>query len=146
MFLDLALRRDYEIVLLQRILHRSAVWPKCGGGLMSAPDDPLNMPGPLPGKAAVDPAAAHDDWHTLLTRIDWDHVGWQLGLSTRELEVVQHIMSGQKLTAVARDLGLSLGTVKTYSQRVHHKLCVTDQRELILAILDCHLTHTQRSL
>jgi DNA-binding NarL/FixJ family response regulator len=89
--------------------------------------------------------SANHDWHTLASTIDWECVGGELGLSPREREVVQHIFAGQKLSAVARDLGLGLGTVKTYCQRVYQKLHVTDQRELMLAVLEAHLFLLHRS-
>jgi len=63
-----------------------------------------------------------------------------LSLSPRELELVQHIFSGKKMLAIAQEMELSLGTVKTYSQRVHQKLQVTDQRELTLAIITTYLS------
>ncbi len=75
----------------------------------------------------------------MLTGRDWQRVTEQLGFSARELEVVQHIFDGKKLVAIARDMGLSLGTVKTYSQRIHHKLQVSDQRELTVAVMSAHL-------
>jgi DNA-binding NarL/FixJ family response regulator len=91
--------------------------------------------------ASVDPdtddaAQTAGGWIAVASGIDWPNVQTALGLSTREAEVVQHIFRGQKLVAVARDMDLGLGTVKTYMQRVHHKLGVTDQRELILAVVN----------
>ena len=67
----------------------------------------------------------------LLSHEEWQQTKGVLGLSSRELELVQHIFDGKKLAAIARDMKLSLGTVKTYSQRIHHKVHVSDQRELI---------------
>jgi DNA-binding NarL/FixJ family response regulator len=76
----------------------------------------------------------------ILREDDWQGIGRRLSLSPRELELVQRIFEGKKLTAIAQDMGLALGTVKTYCQRVHLKLQVSNQRELILVILCCHLT------
>jgi DNA-binding NarL/FixJ family response regulator len=67
-------------------------------------------------------------------------VGQKLSLSPRELELVQHIFSGKKMLAIAQEMELSLGTVKTYAQRVHQKLQVSDQRELTLAIITTYLS------
>lgn len=75
----------------------------------------------------------------LLSREQWQQTRESLGLSSRELELVQHIFDGKKLAVIARDLNLSLGTVKTYSQRIHQKLHVSDQRELALAVVSAHL-------
>ncbi len=74
----------------------------------------------------------------LLSPDQWQGIGEELHLCHRELELIQHIFDGKKLAAIARDMGLSLGTVKTYSQRIHHKLQVSDQSELILAVMSAH--------
>jgi DNA-binding NarL/FixJ family response regulator len=75
----------------------------------------------------------------ILSETHWEITRRRLGLSVREMELVQHIFDGKKLLRIAQDMNLALGTVKTYSQRVHRKLRVSDQRELILAILEEHL-------
>ena len=75
----------------------------------------------------------------LLSNEDWQRVAGRLGLSPRELQLVQLIFDGKKLATIARDMSLSLGTVKTYSQRVKRKLAVSDQRELALAVMGAHL-------
>ncbi len=84
-------------------------------------------------------AVATDNSRALLDSVQWPGVGEYLGLSSRELELVQHIFDGKKFTAIARDMGLALGTVKTYSQRIHRKLQVCDQSELILAVVSAHM-------
>ncbi len=80
-----------------------------------------------------------DNGRALLDSIQWPCVGEHLGLSTRELELVQHIFERKKLAAIACEMGLSLGTVKTYSQRINRKLQVCDQSELILAVVGAHM-------
>lgn len=52
---------------------------------------------------------------------------------------MQHIFAGKKLQTIAEDMHLSLGTIKTYSQRIHHKLQVTDQRELTVVVFGAYL-------
>ena len=94
----------------------------------------------LSGAAATGPP---DNGHTLLDSVHWPRVGEHLGLSSRELELVRHILAGKKMVAIAADMGLALGTVKTYSQRIHRKLRVSDQRELTLAIVSAHLELTR---
>ena len=71
--------------------------------------------------------------------MNWDHVGMTLRLSPRELQVVRLVFRGHKQYAIAQELGLALGTVKTYTQRVYRKLGVRDQRELLLAVVGVHL-------
>lgn len=80
------------------------------------------------------------DGRAILSESDWRRVGSRLCLSPRELELVQHLFEGKKLLAVAQDMRLSLGTVKTYSQRIYQKVRVGNQRELILAVFSAHLT------
>jgi DNA-binding CsgD family transcriptional regulator len=92
-----------------------------------------------------DHASDTDDWHAFQSGIDWECVRRELGLSSRELQVTQRIFEGKKLMAIAQDLQLGLGTVKTYCQRIHNKLDVTDQRGLLLAVLDAHLDILRRS-
>lgn len=76
---------------------------------------------------------------SLLTLRDWQRVAAELALSPRQLELIRHIFDGKKLMTVALEMNLSLGTVKTYSQRIHRKLRVSDQRELTLAVIRTHL-------
>jgi len=75
----------------------------------------------------------------LLSARAWELVGEELGLSRRQLELVRHVFDGKKLTTVASEMRLSLGTVKTYSQRIHQKLEIRDQRELALAVFGAYL-------
>ncbi len=95
-----------------------------------------NRSSALSGAAAAVPT---DNSRALLDSVHWPSVGEYLGLSSRELELVQHILAGKKMSAIAADMGLALGTVKTYSQRIHRKLRVSDQRELTLAVVSAHL-------
>ena len=44
-------------------------------------------------------------------------------------------LRGKKLSTIAQELKLSLGTVKTYNQRIHRKLELSDQRELVLRVV-----------
>ena len=81
----------------------------------------------------------------LLTCDEWQRVGAELRLSTRELELTQHIFLGKKLQAIAGDMKLSLGTVKTYCQRIYRKLRITDQRELILVVFETYLSLRTRT-
>lgn len=78
----------------------------------------------------------------MLSASAWRRVGHELGLSPRELELVRHVFDGKKLTAVASEMKLALGTVKTYTERIHRKLEVRDQRELALAVFSAYLRIT----
>ena len=88
-------------------------------------------------------AGSSDNGRSLLDSVQWPFVGEYLGLSSRELELVRLILAGKKMFAIAVEMGLALGTVKTYSQRIHRKLGVSDQRELTLAIVSAHFELTR---
>lgn len=97
------------------------------------------VPAPPQPRASIARHSGVPGWRSLPSRVDWPRVGSALRLSRRELELVRHIFDGKKLAAIAKEMKLALGTVKTYSQRIHLKLDVTDQRELALAVLEAHL-------
>ncbi len=85
------------------------------------------------------PADLRSEGRELLANVDWQRVRGKLGLSPRELQVVQHILEGKTLSAISREMQLGLGTVKTYSQRVYRKLDVTNRQELTLLVVSAHL-------
>ena len=75
----------------------------------------------------------------LLTARDWRLIGDAFGLSMREVQVSQHIMEGKHLSETAAELGLGLGTIKTYVQRIYRKLEISNQRELAMKIMSAHM-------
>ncbi len=96
-----------------------------------------------PALSGAAEAVPTDNGRALLDSVQWPSVGEYLGLSSRELELVRLILAGKKMFAIAVEMGLALGTVKTYSQRIHRKLGVSDQRELTLAVVSAHLELTR---
>ena len=78
-------------------------------------------------------------WMPLLDGIDWHRISDLLRLSERELQVVKHILEGKTMVRIAEEMDLAVGTVKTYGGRVRTKLGVSDQRELMLTVLDLAL-------
>lgn len=56
-------------------------------------------------------------------------------LSARQAVVARGILEGSKLSVIASQMSLSLGTVKTHAQRLYHRLGVHDQRDLAVALL-----------
>jgi DNA-binding CsgD family transcriptional regulator len=76
----------------------------------------------------------------LLSQVEWLAVGQDLGLSTRECAVVRHILEGEKLTAIADDMDLGLGTVKTYCCRIYQKLRVSTHSALAVVVLCRHFS------
>lgn len=53
-------------------------------------------------------------------------------LTPREREIAALIAKGESLKQVAEDLGISLGTVRVYSSRIHHKTGTKDRVEVAL--------------
>lgn len=53
-------------------------------------------------------------------------------LSGRELEVLQALSRGHTYKQIAADLGISLGTVRTYIQRIYEKLHVHSHAEAVM--------------
>ena len=53
-------------------------------------------------------------------------------LSTRELEVLQALSKGYTYKQITADLGISLGTVRTYIQRIYEKLHVHSHAEAVM--------------
>ena len=53
-------------------------------------------------------------------------------LSARELEVLQALSKGHTYKQIATDLGISLGTVRTYIQRIYEKLHVHSHAEAVM--------------
>ncbi len=78
-------------------------------------------------------------WDSLLAGLDWPRIATHLRLSDREAQVTRLVLEGMTISAIAEEMDLAVGTVKTYNSRVHAKLGVTDQRELTLAVLDVAL-------
>ncbi len=91
---------------------------------------PVNDPAPFTMAAPAQ--------EPLIDAAGWDALQSALGLSRREIEVTQHVFACEKMSTTARRLQLSLGTVKTYMQRVYAKLDVDNQRSLLLTILSTH--------
>jgi DNA-binding NarL/FixJ family response regulator len=53
-------------------------------------------------------------------------------LSAREIEVLQSLSKGHTYKQIAADLGISLGTVRTYIQRIYEKLHVHSHAEAVM--------------
>ena len=53
-------------------------------------------------------------------------------LSAREMDVLQALSKGHTYKQIAADLGISLGTVRTYIQRIYEKLHVHSHAEAVM--------------
>jgi len=73
---------------------------------------------------------------------DWLLLRNTLGLSARELQVVQCVFEDEKQEAIAWRLGISPGTVNTYMQRLFAKLDVRSRPQLIVRVIAAYLVLT----
>jgi DNA-binding NarL/FixJ family response regulator len=76
---------------------------------------------------------------SLLPIDEWERLGSNLGLSRRELQVVQGVFEDHKEENIAFTLGISPHTVNTYMQRVYSKLGVSSRPQLIVRIVSIYL-------
>jgi len=75
----------------------------------------------------------------------WAGITKSLGLSKREVEILQWQIMGKKECQVADLLGVSLSTVCTHQRRLRRKLGVHSQIELIVRLFDAYLDWLCRS-
>ena len=75
------------------------------------------------------------DGRSLIPSGMWFHLTRSLGLSPREMQIVQHVFDDRKLDTIAFELGLSSHTVDTYFQRLYTKLRVSSRPQLILLVI-----------
>jgi DNA-binding NarL/FixJ family response regulator len=59
-------------------------------------------------------AAARPEPPPPFSRVEWDHVTRELGLSPQQERIVALILSGKRDKQIATALGLSIATVRTY--------------------------------
>lgn len=71
----------------------------------------------------------------VLTEHEWTSLARQLGLSPRELQVVQCICDDEKELCIARTLGISAHTVHTHVERIYRKLGVSSRCALAVHVL-----------
>ena len=67
-------------------------------------------------------------------------------LSNRELEVLQRIVAGQRLTEIAEELHLSVKTVSTHKARIQEKLELTSMAALIRYGIEHHISESIASV
>ena len=64
----------------------------------------------------------------------WAAIARSLQLSARELQIVRAVFDDQKENTMARALGISIHTIHTHVDRLHHKLAITDRAQLLLRV------------
>jgi DNA-binding CsgD family transcriptional regulator len=65
---------------------------------------------------------------------EWIQVRQSLGLSPRQAEIVRHLLLGESDKQIARELRISIPTVRTHLGRLFQKFELNDRVELILHI------------
>ena len=81
-------------------------------------------------------ARGHLRGAALLSDTAWLAIALTLGLTKRELQVVQSVFDNLQETAIARRFGISGHTVHTHLNRLFKKLNVTTRSEVILRIME----------
>lgn len=73
----------------------------------------------------------------LLSEQEWTSVREKLGLSTQQAQMVKYLLQAKCDKEIARAMGISVPTVRTYMSRVFHKLDVDDRVKLVLHVVSC---------
>jgi DNA-binding NarL/FixJ family response regulator len=86
----------------------------------------------------TDPTIDNHPSDNLLSEHAWEHIAEEFGLSAREVEVARLVFSGKSREEIANELGCSVGSVRTYIDRVFKKLQVEDRLAMALRIVRVH--------
>lgn len=70
----------------------------------------------------------------------WEAIARGLRLSGRQLQIVRGIFDDETDLGIAQQIGVSLHTVHTHVERLHHKLAITDRPQLVLRVMEEFLT------
>jgi DNA-binding CsgD family transcriptional regulator len=65
-----------------------------------------------------------------------DAVARRYRLSPRERELFQMALQGSDTRRIARQLGLSVGTIKNYKRRLYAKLGINCEREIVSLLMN----------
>jgi DNA-binding CsgD family transcriptional regulator len=71
---------------------------------------------------------------SFLSDQEWVQVRQALGLSPRQAEIVRHLLLGESDKQIAKELRISIPTVRTHLGRLFQKFELNDRVELILHI------------
>ena len=79
---------------------------------------------------------------SLLSDHAWHEIGRTLGITKRELQIVQSVFDNQHETEIAKRFKISPHTVHMHLNRLFKKLAVTSRTELVLRIVEQMVTLT----
>jgi DNA-binding NarL/FixJ family response regulator len=88
---------------------------------------------------SISPTAARLAAHPgnrLIEPEEWPGIANQLGLTTREWEVVIFLFRGHACAAIASNLSIGSRTVRQYLEQIYQKIDVQDRVELVLRIIE----------
>ena len=74
--------------------------------------------------------------HSLLTKKQWKYVQGLYHLTLRELEVAQLTCIGLNNDAIAKELRIRPGTVKSHLRTIYCKVCIRNKISLLLKFLE----------
>jgi DNA-binding CsgD family transcriptional regulator len=70
----------------------------------------------------------------IFSKSEWAEIVSELSLSPRQAEVIQRILSGRSDKQIARDLQISVPTVRTHLNRAFLRFGVQDRIELVIHV------------
>jgi DNA-binding NarL/FixJ family response regulator len=77
----------------------------------------------------------------LFSEQEWIQLMEHLCLPPRQAQIVKHLVHGMSDKQIARELGISLPTVRTHMSRVFRRFDLSDRVELILHVFTCLREH-----
>ena len=72
----------------------------------------------------------------------WEEIARSLKLSGRELQLARGVFDDEKDHNIASALGVSVHTIHTHFERLHHKLGITDRAQLLQRVMQEFLALT----
>jgi DNA-binding NarL/FixJ family response regulator len=88
------------------------------------------MPASVTARLRFVQGLARGAWDPAIAQARDDPVGISL-LTTRELEIVRGVVSGDRVRAIANGLFLSESTVRSHLSSIYRKLAVRSHQELL---------------
>ena len=73
----------------------------------------------------------------LLSDQEWTSVKKELALSPRQAQIVWCLLHAKADKQIAGEIGISVPTVRTYLDRLFHKLHVNDRVGLLVHVFEC---------
>jgi DNA-binding CsgD family transcriptional regulator len=70
----------------------------------------------------------------LFSPSEWSEIVNDLGISQRQADVIWELLQGRSDKQIARQLGLSVGTVRTHLDRLFLRFGMQDRSELIIHV------------